>query len=458
MRGWLGRTLPAAAVVGLCWGGAIWYWRATNRAPSTSDLVSFLLVLPPLVLLALWLGRKLISLQAAPAMAVPAAQPAPPPARPVPLTVVATALRTPHGSAVEELAKALAANGAGPDLDPDLTDDNGFPVITARSDDAADPAMQEAIAAWLELKAVPDPDFSDEQLRALVLGGAVVAELSARAAGHTAIGEPSAQPPMLQIVPLWQGGWRLEQRLAAGMWFGQVVGMNGWPPARIVLGAEQAAETAGAPSAALARLVRQHALDNSPLLALVLACGSHIGEGSVRAWSDSAALFCASRPQGLVPGEGAAGLLLADAGQARLITDEPLLLLHSADGRRDDSADGARRVDAKLLRALAGKVMADAGAEFSTVAMVVADTGHRNSRVTELMDTARHALPQLDQSEDVIRVAAGCGSCGAVPFMSALVLAHHHAGALAAPVLCFSNEDPHHRSAALIGPAAPALS
>ena len=37
MRAWLRRCLLVLAVCALCWGGAIWYWRAGTRVPTAGD-------------------------------------------------------------------------------------------------------------------------------------------------------------------------------------------------------------------------------------------------------------------------------------------------------------------------------------------------------------------------------------------------------------------------------------
>lgn len=84
--------------------------------------------------------------------------------------------------------------------------------------------------------------------------------------------------------------------------------------------------------------------------------------------------------------------------------------------------------------------------------MIVADTGHRSRLVYELMEFAATTMRQLDGSEDVVRVGAGSGACGLVPFVTALALGAHYAGARQAPVLCLANEVPGRRIAAVVRP------
>jgi hypothetical protein len=458
MRPWIKKTLLVTLAFGLCWGGAVWYWRASNRMPSPDDLLLYLLVLPLLLLLLIWLGGKLFALlAAAPAAAAagaPSSEPAAAPAAPEapPLAILASALRAPHGASPDELTGAIVDKKARADLDPELTDGEGFPVMTARHPAGADATRRDEITTWLADNDMAELDLNAEQWRALAMGSAVAEELVAHAVGLL---PPQGTPPMLQLMPILPAGWHIAQRRAAGLWLRHLTTQAGWPTARLSLAAELPADARGAsPLAVLGRLAHHAAIDDAPMVAIMLACGSHLGEESVEAWLSNATLFSSSKPHGLIPGEGAAGLLLTDARQAHAIEGAPVILLHTVEeARRHNSADDAKRADSDLLATLTEKVLLRGAAEAAQVAMLVADTGHRSSRVLELMGLASKALPQLDEDADVLRVGGGCGTCGAVPFMTALALARHHALEREAPVLCISNEDAYRRSAALVRPA-----
>jgi hypothetical protein len=458
MRPWIKKTLLTVLVFSLAWGGAVWYWRATNRMPSSDDLLLFLLVLPLAVLLLIWLGAKLVALiAAAPAAAAAAGPDAPAPAAVAdapPLAILGSALRAPHGASADELAAAMADNKASADLDPELVDDTGFPVMTARSLDAADAGLQEQITEWLAQNGMPDLQFDEEQWRALCMGSGVAAELGAQTVADLLPADGT--PPILQLMPVLPVGWQFEQRRAAGLWLRHVVVDAGWPLAQVALAAELPGDARGAsPAAVLGRLAHHAAASNASMVAIMVACSSHLSEDSVDKWAGNATLFTSTQPQGLIPGEGAAGLLLADARQVQALEGAQVILLHMInEERRHNSADEAKRADATLLTNMTTKVLARSHAQADEVAMIVADTGHRTSRVLELMGMATEALPQLDESADVVCVGAASGTCGAVPFMTALALAWHHACERDAPVLCISNEDAYRRCAALIRPAA----
>ena len=458
MRTWIKVTLLILLAIGLSWGGAIWYWRATNRMPATGDLVLYLVLLPLGLLLAFWLGRKLIAaIAAAPAAATATASAdsaAPPPPVAAPLALLASSLRTSHGATADELSGAILEHKARAELDPKLVDERGFPVMTARVEEADDAALQEEITEWFAAKDVTELDFNEPQWRALVLATAVAEELASAATG--ALMPAEGAPPVLHLLPLLPPDWTVEQRRAGGLWLQHVVGKSGWPVARIALAAEVPADPrAASPAAVLGRLAHQGTLSGLPLVGMVVAAASFLGDASISQWESANTLFTAERPQGLVPGEGAAGLLLADLRQVKALDGVVYAMLDlEADARRHNSADEAKKVDAKLLLTMTEKVLVTGAAEAGKVAMLVADTGHRTSRVLELMEMASTALKHLDGETDVLRVGGACGTCGAVPFVTALAVAHHHAIDLEAPVLCISNEDPYRRSTVLVRPAA----
>ena len=456
LPGWLKHCLLAGLLIAGCWIAAICYWRATDNTPAPGELMLSLLALPAALLLAFGIGPKVVAKRAAAPVASAQAQagqasqglPSAPP-----LAILTSALRSPHGASAEELSAAIADNKARADLDPDLVDDDGFPVMTARCSDATDEVLQEEITEWLAANGMAGLSFTDEQWRALTMASGVAGELASHAASRLI--PRDAPAPMLQLIPLLPSEWGAEQRRAAGRWIEHTVTQFGWPPASVALAAPEA-QTAAAersPSSLPGTLAQCAAPAGTPLVAMVVACASYIGEQSVAEWAANASLFTSARPQGLIPGEGAAGLLLTDPQFAESTADAPFALLapfHEA--RRDAAANEARHRGSALLAELAQTALKRDAAEPTAMA-IVADTGHRANRVLELMGMASSVLPELDADADIVRVGAASGACDAVPFVTALALAHHHALERHAPVLFISNEDPYNRCAAVVRPA-----
>lgn len=442
LRGWMTAGLLAILAFGVCWTGAIVYWHGREGDPHTGELMFYLFILPASLLAGALLTRKHLgdTSASAAARAVPAPAPAQAEAAPpasLPLAIIATAMRSPHGASVETLAGALASKQARPTLDPTLVDDAGYPIATARCGEAADPANADVLssfAAWLLENGI-DAAFDDAGHRALVMATHVATELAPKA-----MTLDDALP--LYLAPVLPSGWTREQRHAASLWLQHTVARGSGPTARIELVAAVDTDMFDAvPALLLAGLATR------PLVkAIVIACVSHLGEKTIQQWR-------AGQHPDTVAGEGAVGLLLADPAQAAAIDGALFALMAPVQsGRRDTDADTSRGPLPPLLANLARDALAAAQCEPGAVAMIVADTSARPGRMLELIGYAGAATPQLDDQEDIVAFGHASGSCGAVPALTALALARHHACARNAPVLWIANGDAFQRCAAVVHP------
>jgi hypothetical protein len=450
---WLKSTLLAAAVFALCWGAAIAYWRTAENAPATVELVLALLVLPLGLLIGSRAINKHLISQSATAVA-PAASPANESTTAAPqvlqLAILATALRSPFGSSTEELAAAIAEGKARADLDPELVDDKGFPITAARRDDALDEAFQEEFIDWLALNEMTELHFSGTQWRGLTLGTAVLRDLVSEAL--PALIPKEGRSLVLRLIPILPSEWTVEHRSAMGMWFEQQAAQSGWPLADMYC-VDLQAHRSYAVTEMLYQLMSDASAHDSRFVALVIACDSRIDQETVNDWEADGVLHTTSRSHGLTPGEGAAGILLTDAQQVQTIAGMPYAVLEAfVKARHDVSIDDSRRTNIKLLANLAERSCKAAAVESADVAMIVADTDDCMTRMSELMGMASGTFPHLEDAAQVARVGTASGACGAVPGITALALAHHHALACGAPVLYVSNGEAQHRCAALVRP------
>ena len=487
MNAWLKGILLSALAFGSSWSGAVWYWRSTNRMPDTGDLAAYLVALPLSLLLGYWLVRK-----GAAAWSARASEPAAPAgggaagagtgtatgagagpaaadggaAQPASLAIAAAALHTPHGDSAAALAGAMADNKARPDLDKELYDDDGYPVMCARAAGIDEKSAEQEITEWLAAQGLPALYARDEFWRAMALAVPAVQHLAEAAAAHPHVAEAAAAGdnaqnghgtaaqaaralnavPMLQLIALLPPEWNSQWRDVAGRWLGHHIEQAGWPQQRIAVNTRHGQH----PGPVLAALQRS----TEPCVTVLLACTSHLGDATVDAWASNGSLFTAARPQGAMPGEAAAGLLLLDAEQAALLDGGPYpLLAPVAAGQRPKDVDQARSGSCNVLQELtqqALKPLQD-GAE---VQLIVADTGHRSTRVMELMAAAHAVQPKLDPAQDILALGNATGQAGSAGFLAALALARHEVQERDAPVLCVANEDPYLRCAALIRPAA----
>ena len=376
----------------------------------------------------------------APAPATPAAAP--------PLALLAAALRAPHGASPEELAAALATGKARPDLDPELIDDDGFPVMSARCLDADDDSVKEDITMWLVLSGLTELEWGEAQWRALILGTAVVRDLAGEALAQLMPAEGAL--PQLRLLPILPSGWTLKQRQAAGLWFKHAVAQFGWPAEQLALIDLPSEAT---PAIALGLCAVDIRLPHTQAIHMLVACESHVDQATVDQWAAESTLATPTRSQGRIPGEGAAGLLLSSLVHAQQVTDALFAQLYPLrETRRTVPIDSAKGAETQCMTDLVQGAVQNGGREMAEISYLAADTGQHAGRALELMALASSALPQLDTTTDVAQAGVGTGSCGAVPWMCALALARNAALLNNAPALFMSNGDPLICSMALVSP------
>jgi hypothetical protein len=454
MRSWLAPGLLALLAFGACWTGAIVYWRARTGDPGTGEVMLYLFLLPGTLLGAALVTRKLLAdappaAASAPEHASQAVQAAAPAPAVVAMAILATAVRSPHGASLEEIADALTSKKAQPTLDATLVDDDSFPLMTARCANADDAAVSADIEAWLTANA-PTAQFSDESARALVLATQVVAELSGKAIAALAPEDQAA--PMLHIAAVLPSDWNAGQQQAAARWLRHTVVQAGWPVERTALMTVSDADLAGTvPTALLTRLATL--VSGAPVAAMLVACDSNIGNATVQDWTASQSLFTPGNPHGKVPGEGACGLLLTGLELATASETPVFAVLEPiATAGLDTSADQHRGKPPPLLADLAQGALATAQIQSGTLAMIVADTTATHGRMLELMGYVGKAAPQLDTEQDVTAFGRASGACGAVPALTALALACQYACERNGPVLWLANDDAFQRCAAVLYP------
>jgi hypothetical protein len=407
MAGWIRSTLFATATFIVCWVAAIIFWRTGKHSPTIVEIGLCLFGLPLLALSGWFLNRKImVRPHLAPSLATSSVAPSSTavPSQNVPLAILATALRAPHGASAEELAAAIAANKARPDLDQELLDDDGFPIMTARCHEVRDIALEKQIVNWLSDSGFANLEFTEEQWRALTLGSTVCAELASHAAKSLMPQEGTV--PVLQVVPVLPSDWPVVQRRAAGMWLKYTAAQCGWPSERIAPVSDDWTELAVPSLVAISKKLAQVAVASDvPVITMIVACASNLGESTVGRWSAAKTLFSASNPQGAVAGEGAAGLLVTDMTQTRLHhIAQPAALELFAHARSVTSVDETRRIDPAPLDEVIDRVISCAFIGSNDIAMVVIDDGHRSNRMLELMGHISPRMPQLNVVEDVVRV------------------------------------------------------
>lgn len=500
---WLRYALGAGGVYLLGGVGAVTYWRSTDASPGAGELALWLIGAPTMLLLAaagIWSWRAARRERAAQASAAPPVSAAVDgvPAfaadgavRAASLHIIASALWLPVGRDAAEVVDALRQQRR-PGLHPALRDLQGFPVTVANVVDVdeadaewaldpgedADDALRRALALLrpiaedLLLAALPDalPGSLDEGLQ-----GDGGPRMHPYAMHHSqSVRAPAAQQrATLRIVLLTPMHWPESIRSAASAAIDTLAASLGHDPLAVETSAQAIQREADAwhVLTQLSELLRESTVRDDRVL--VLAADSLVTETLLEHLQSNDRLLRSGTPEGEVPGEGAAGLLLraidVTAGIGASATDAVIgaYANHEADaeGRaihlhlpmQARLTEAARTRDAaRITGELIARTLASAGCESDAPLHVVTSADHRPSRMTEAATALVAQRPNLDPIDDVLHLGVACGSLGVAGPMALLALAAAHARETETPTLACAVADASTRAAAVLAPAPPA--
>ena len=447
-----GLVLALFAVV---WLAVIIWWQESRTLPTGVDIGLYLFALPLAILAAIWIGARMVRAarapKAAPAQAQTEAQ-SDAPARPAALRLIAAAARAAPGENVAAIAEALAEQKR-PELDAELKTPQGYPIFAARVAGMDDMALYAAARD----RGAPADALAAATLRVTAMLADVAQVLTHEAhARATELDVPAREAdwPRLHLDVVVPAAWSEAARHRALAAVRSAAGA--WPDARI-----HTTEHPARDGMATDHLLRQIAAEPTaesanaraePQWRIVLAGDGYIDAEQVAHWDGLATLLTHANPQGRVPGEAAAGLLLAppDAQAEFHVTLSPLL-------QRQKSADARGALAEASLADLARDLLQAAAVEPGAVGRIVSDGDHRGARPLEPLNVASQVFDHLDAAKDCQAVGMTCGHTGAAASLLTLAVACETCLQFDQPVLTLTLQDPALRAAALVSrPAASA--
>ena len=451
--------LLLALVFGVVWLAVIIWWQESHTLPTGVDIGLYLFALPLALIATAWGGMRIVRArrEARTAPTQPAqdggAQTAEAPPQAARLRVLASAASAAMGSEPAAIHAALAAQKR-PDLDPSFKNTHGFPVFSARA-----PQLDtDALRATAREAGAPAAALDEERVRATALLAEVVETLSQEARAVVLNqGEPQRDDawPLLQLELLLPAPWPDAVRDYAA---DQLRALTAWPASRVVVN-QHAAQDALACDGLLRQLAHDSQVARGATLRLVAVTDSYIDPARVEQWDAAGRLMSNVNPQGQVPGEAAAGLLLDLAshapGSEPARTDGALNLTLSAHVRRAVGADARGALHEPRLTELATQFLAEQGQPADGVAALISDADHRGSRPLEAAGLASALFPALDPNQDCLAVGSGCGHTGAAAHLLTVAVAGIACAQADAPVLALMTQDPALRTLVLVSSSEP---
>lgn len=467
----LRRTLAALVVFAMVWCAVVLHWRRSGATPGAGDVGLYLFALPLGLIGVYWLLRWGLDQRTAAQIATPHSAAAAgsdsgeQPQVDHVLHLLASAMLLPAGASADEVAQSLV-EPKRPSLHSQLKNDAGMPVFAAPVDGLDPDAVADAVRAVLPEGEDFERLFPDERQRALALLDPVAEELLYLALPlvdeafdpYAALQPRAVDRGVLRIRLLLPQAWPPPTRQAAADWLLAKAAAIGFRADD--LSVESMPVTAAAEVWRLLDQLAQAQARAAPHEGaydrhLLLAAHSLIGEHSVEQLGQRRQLLASGHPEGLIPGEGAAGVLLAGPALAMAMPIDPDAtaplrlhrVVHGASHADAHSRAAVRQAGELLQRALTLTAQAA-----DTILTVVSDADHRPSRAIEIAGAVSAVLPELDPVQHCRHLGLACGDLGAVAPLALLALAAAQAAQDAAPVLAMSLADATARAAFVISP------
>ena len=436
------------------WVAVIGYWRFAGVRPDVGDLVLYLGVLPLgtfAVLALLKRGFDGARRRASEAQAkdtehdaVEAGDRSPEVEHAKPVAILAGTLRLPVGGDPASVLGALGTPFA-PQLHKKLKDGSGFPVFASWVEDVDIDAAAQALGATGGERT--GSRLTAEQLRALGLLLPVVQDLLTQVLAKDWLAIPAL--PHLQVDVFLPSEWPASIREQVAAWVADEALACGVPSARMHCQALPASGTED---------IWRHLADvapaparpaTTPVLHLLVACHSQLGEPSVQRLDRSGRLLSAQQPEGIVPGEGAAGVVVLASGRDGGFALPPRAVLRAQATARQ-GVSWQPRTAIQQMHALLEQTLARAsGATAAEVKSVVSDADLRKSRATSVAGLLSKSLDHLDPETDCVATGGGCGYTGIVSALALVALATERVVATGAPVLALGVAEAEQRTIAL---------
>lgn len=417
----LKKSLLVLALFAVVWLAVIIWWQESRTLPTGVDIGLYLFALPLAVLGALWLGARAVRAARAPKpeplASAPATEEAP--AALAKLRIVAVAARAAAGPDAAGIAEALAEQQR-PELDPELKTLQGFPIFAARVPQLDD---VELYAAARE-RGAPAEALATAGLRATALLADIAATLTNDAHRRvTELDVPARDEdwPLLRFDIVLPASWPQAARERARA---QVLAAAGvWPDTRV-----SATEHGARDAMAVDMLLRELAsaasnAADAPTWRIVLAADGYVDQDLVAQWDADAMLLTHANPQGRVPGEAAAGVLLGQAHSTSTADATDVHVALSPVTHRQKPADARGAQAEPALADLTRDLVQRAAIAPDSVIHVISDADHRGSRPLEALNVASQLFEHLDTAKDCHAVGVACGHTGVAASLLTLAVA-----------------------------------
>ncbi len=445
-------------VFAVVWVVMILRWRATGQTPSNMDMLLYLVALPLGLLVTFGVvyktadGIKKRKEKAANEdEEVVEPEPEDDPTLAWQLPVIAAAAILPQGKSDAAIIKA-AKDSKRPELHKTLKDPYKQPVLAADIK-AVD---VDAVEATLDDES---PHWSVADKRTLALTELLATRLLDEHFDALRPPEDEEQPNkppqlVLEIDWLQPAHWLEEDRLAATQWLTERLSEQGWQAPELRVSSQAissdltALEQLDELNQAYHQTKDELALHHPHLL---VTAESNIDPDVIAQWNSQQQLCSANQPEGKVPGEAAAGLLIApDTCDAEVL---PMQLGRVFTDTRKKPVHQPQHLQADTLKRLTKELRYYTDWEEDAKIKLVSDSDIRPSRGGESLCFTEAVLPEEDATKALYAIGVGNGNAGNALTLATLAVALNNGVKKEQPRLMFSHQSPAQRALVLVAAA-----
>lgn len=403
-----------------------------------------------------------------------------PPAANLPLPIIGTWSVTPLSYSGQDFIESLAERRRRPVPDEFLTNGNGFPVLSGRARDLDTAPVEKNLRQIRRVELAEnaheetEEELRDAVVRALTLLDSVV-EQALQEWPQDLTDESSSGAAPAPSIPILRGsaGIRPPSERALQLCVTLLVTDDLSPPEHLLAQKFLVSRLASlqrtvqdltvnvisacddARALALSEEFRRAAQDDDrPRALLLLACDSLLCANVVENLESKGKLFEAERPNGLMIGEAAFGVLFANQCALTITTVQPLCHLTPVQRvRREAPVDARVRISYLHLAKAVEAALKASGIPASQIGTVVCDADHRANRVLESIEAIAAHAPQLDAIQNRLAPNEACGHLGAASVLGLLSAGISQCADAGHPVLVFNVGHDTDRAATLLLPA-----
>jgi hypothetical protein len=361
--------------------------------------------------------------------------------------IVTSATHSRFGTSASDIIDAVKNKETKFELDTQLTDSNGYPILSGRINDLEIDETATDFKQFIKAQALPEQQWHTEDLRTITLAHNVCQDLSQQLLSNSDLNNQSANLndttthiPDIYLTSILPASWTEQQQQQVQLWLLSLLTTQELTGCKVTSHPLNTAKLKD-PLTLIDNINTQINQHPAKVMHIVIASHSLIGEQS----------SLANNTTQQIPGEAAAGIILTDPEWAAALTlANPIKIHRLSQSDREKSADEPGKTNIATLTKAIEDAITIANIDKSEIKAITADSDGRPTRIIELYEAINATTADVEPAENCLQIAYHCGATGRTSSLIALIAAADQVKKNKQAALCLCNNDSVTRSAIVI--------